>query len=315
MRASRLLASAAEAHHSPRARASATRSGWKSRLSEPPCRPESSHSSVRPTSLSVRTQPSASASCESMGSALASRPVAATRARADLLSSTRLGAAAFEPQSHSPSAPSASVPTASARQQCSRAVAQATEVTPAAAKERATVVKLVTVSTALRSTTTVCAAAGAAAACSSARLAAPDESSSMRADGNATNNRAAASSRSLHPPSTSTHCGGRKRHADPPKEACSCAGMTRAHRRLGRRRRYSRPRASHAKLGSTERALTHELDPHPRFVSVSTLYVSDRVDAERGATRELHFSLKATSQKVGRRSRWREAVAVLSALR
>ena len=117
---------------------------------------------------------------------------------------------AFEPQRHSPSAPSTSVPTASAREQCSRAVAHATEVTPAAASERATVVKLVTVSTARRSTSTVCAAAGAAAACSSERLAAPDESSSMRADGTAAapNMRAAASSRSLQPPSTSTHCGG-----------------------------------------------------------------------------------------------------------
>ena len=68
--------------------------------------------------------------------------------------------------------------------------------------------KLVTVSTALWSTTTVCAGAGAAAACSSARLATPDERSSMRADGTAAapNIRAAASSRSLHPPSTSTHC-------------------------------------------------------------------------------------------------------------
>ena len=81
MRASRLLVSAPEAHHSPRARASATRLGWKIRLSEPPCRPDSSHSSVRNTSLSVRSQPSASASSESMGSALASRPVVATQAR------------------------------------------------------------------------------------------------------------------------------------------------------------------------------------------------------------------------------------------
>ena len=81
MRASRRLASAPEAHHSPRTRASATRLGWTIRLSEPPCRPDSSQSSVRPTSLSVRTQPSASASCESMGSALASRPVVATQAR------------------------------------------------------------------------------------------------------------------------------------------------------------------------------------------------------------------------------------------
>ena len=142
---------------------------------------------------------------------------------------------AFEPRRHSPSAPSTSVPTASARRQCSRAVAHATEVTPAAASERATVVKLVTVSTARRSTSTVCAAAGAAAACSSERLAAPDESSSMWADGTAAapNMRAAASSRSLQPPSTSTHCGGSAGRA----LRSTRASLTSASGTLSRRRR------------------------------------------------------------------------------